>query len=127
MRAKQKEQDGEQLHRNSYGNSYGADSASASASLINLNRNAEIYTLYEAEIGTITKSVSEKLAAAWDEYPHEWFPVAFDEAVRNNARKWAYVEAILKNWKAHGFQSKNGRQKKQDDWIPEEHASEVYN
>jgi len=112
MRERQKEHDSEQLQRNSYGNSYGIDSASASASdsLIKLSiKSKEIYALYEAEIGTITKSISGKLDAAWQDYPHEWIPMAFSEAADHNARNWKYVEAILKRWKSDGFQSKNGK------------------
>ena len=100
-----REREREKVTRHSDANSYSHDSASASASLINNN----LIKLYESEIGTVTGMMSEKLMAAWDEYPHEWFEPAFGEAVRNNARKWNYVEAILKNWKAHGFQSKNGK------------------
>ena len=104
-----REREREKVTRHSDANSYSHDSASASASLINNN----LIKLYESEIGTVTGMMSEKLMAAWDEYPHEWFEPAFGEAVRNNARKWNYVEAILKNWKAHGFQSKNGKQQYQ--------------
>jgi DNA replication protein DnaD len=45
-----------------------------------------------------------------EDYSGEWIEAAIKEAVRNNARNWAYVEAILKRWKVDGFQSrKNGK------------------
>lgn len=87
-------------------------STSASTSLININKNSEIrklFDLYEAEIGTITRSIAGKLEAAWDEYDHGWFELAFSEAAGHNARNWKYVEAILKRWKSDGFQSRNGK------------------
>ncbi len=95
-------------------NNSASTSASASTSLINLNinKNGEIrklYSLYESEIGTITKNIADRLNAAWDEYDHGWFEIAFSEASSHNARSWKYVEAILKRWKADGFQSKKGK------------------
>lgn len=72
---------------------------------------SSLFKLYESEIGTITARVADVLNESLDEYPHEWFEPAISEAVRNNARNWAYVEAILKNWKAHGFRNKNGKPK----------------
>ena len=70
---------------------------------------AAVFRLYESEIGTITQTISEELKAASDDYPGEWFEPAFQEAARHNKRNWAYVRAILKNWKANGFQSKRGK------------------
>ena len=67
---------------------------------------AEIYKLYENEIGSLTKSISEKINSAMDDYSLEWIATAIEEAAAHNARNWAYIEACLKNWKANGFQSK---------------------
>lgn len=89
-------------------NSARVTSLSSTSTLISSDSSI-LFKLYESEIGTITKSMADVLGDAWDEYPHEWFPVAIAEAVRNNARKWAYIEAILKRWKVDGFQSKNGK------------------
>lgn len=132
-RMRERKRTNDEQHRNSYGNCYGADSASASASLIKdslINQNGDIGTLfrlYEQEIGTITKSIANKLTDAWNDYPHEWFELAFSEAARNNARNWAYVEAILKRWKVDGYQSKKGKRAKDDHYDPAANASEVYN
>jgi DnaD/phage-associated family protein len=71
-----------------------------------------IFSIYESEIGFITKNMSEVLSEAEKEYPSEWIAPAFAEAAKHNARNWSYVEAILKNWKANGFQArKNGNGK----------------
>lgn len=64
--------------------------------------------LYENEIGLLPPIVADKIAAAEREYPADWIEKAIREAVRHNARKWAYVEAILKRWKIEGFANSNG-------------------
>lgn len=66
-----------------------------------------IFTLYENEIGIITKMVSDELTLAEQEYPAEWFRDAFKEAADHNARNWKYVLAILKSWKANGRGGRN--------------------
>ena len=78
-------------------------------SSISISDSISVFNLYESEIGVVTPMIAEKLKAAWDEYPHEWFPVAFDEAARHNARNWSYIAKILSNWQANGFQNKNGK------------------
>lgn len=57
---------------------------------------------YEAEIGTLTASVGERIAEAEQSYPREWIVEALREASRQNKRSWAYAEAILRRWKAEG-------------------------
>jgi len=85
-----------------------ATSSSASASVNLINNNTEsIYRLYETEIGILTPVISDALKAAEEDYPLEWFLPAFQEAARNNARSWNYINAILKRWKVEGFQSQN--------------------
>lgn len=58
--------------------------------------------VYEQEIGLLTPSTSEALAAACERYPEEWVADALREAARNNARSWAYAEAILRRWEREG-------------------------
>ena len=95
----------------------------------NSTTTAAVYRLYESEVGTITQVIADRIGEAIDTYPGDWFKPAFEEAARNNKRNWAYVEAILKRWKSDGFQSRNGKrtQRKDDDYDPAAHASEVYN
>ena len=50
----------------------------------------------------LTPMNSEILKVIEDEYPAGWFEDATLEAVKNNKRNLAYIEAILKRWKADG-------------------------
>lgn len=61
-----------------------------------------LYTWYEQNIGMITPMMSEILKDAEDEYPPEWIREAMQEAVKNNARNWSYVKAVLSRWKREG-------------------------
>jgi DnaD/phage-associated family protein len=63
----------------------------------------ELSKLYQANVGLITPLIADMLKAASEEYPAEWYAPAFEIAVKNNARKWNYVEAVLKSWDANGF------------------------
>jgi len=66
-----------------------------------------IFQLYEQNIGPMTPFMAEKLKAAEKEYPPDWIPKAFEKAVEQNVRKWAYIHRILENWRRDGF-STNG-------------------
>ena len=37
------------------------------------------------------------------EYPYLWIEHAVQLAVKNNARSWRYVEAVLRRWKEEGY------------------------
>ena len=63
---------------------------------------AEPARVYEQEIGLLTPSTSEALGAACERYTEEWVTDALREAARNNARSWAYAEAILGRWEREG-------------------------
>jgi len=69
-----------------------------------------IFTSYEAEIGAITPTIANEIKNALADYPPGWFQEAFRESARNNKRNWRYALAILKRWKAEGFQSAKRRQ-----------------
>ncbi|MCY4616666.1 MAG: DnaD domain protein [Chloroflexi bacterium] len=58
--------------------------------------------VYEQEIGLLTPSTSEALGKACERYTEEWVTDALREAARNNARSWAYAEAILRRWEREG-------------------------
>lgn len=58
--------------------------------------------VYEQEIGLLTPTTSESLAKACERYPEEWVTDALRLAARNNARSWAYAEAILRRWEHEG-------------------------
>jgi DNA replication protein len=60
-----------------------------------------IFVLYEQNIGALTPLIVEQLEDAAKEFPPQWIEYAFAEAVKQNARSWAYVKKILDN-KARG-------------------------
>jgi DNA replication protein len=62
----------------------------------------DIFVLYEQNIGLVTPLLAEELADAEATYPPEWIADAMRLAVANNARKWAYVRAILQRWAREG-------------------------
>ena len=74
-----------------------------------------IYQLYEENIGPLTPLLADTLKDAEDEYPPEQIGEAIALAVKANARKWSYVEAILKRWKEEGYGKKQDRRDDQED------------
>lgn len=74
------------------------ENAAAAAEMARSN----IFTAYENNIGLINPIMAETLKAAEQEYPADWIEDAIHEAVRQNVRRWAYVEAILLRRKAGG-------------------------
>ncbi len=77
-----------------------------------------IFLLYEQNIGTLTPLITEELREAEREYPPEWVEDAFKIAVRRNVRRWDYLSAILKRWKAEG---RTDSQKKSKHWWDDEY------
>lgn len=69
-----------------------------------------VYALFENEIGTISRVMSQTLDTAIEDYGSQWVEDAIKESVLNGVRKWKYIEAILNRWKADGRfkQSVNG-------------------
>ena len=67
---------------------------------------AKIFKAYENNISMLTPIISNRVGDAIDTYPAEWIIDAIEESVRHNARNWAYIEAILKNWQAKGRNNK---------------------
>lgn len=68
-----------------------------------------IFALYEENIGPLTPMMVETLREAEQEYPREWIEEAVKAAVENNARRWRYVEAILRARKGKGRHEANRR------------------
>jgi DNA replication protein len=54
-----------------------------------------IFKLYEQHIGLLTPMLADELRDAEATYPAAWIEEAFRQAVRQNARSWAYVRKIL--------------------------------
>ncbi|MCK6579927.1 MAG: DnaD domain protein [Anaerolineae bacterium] len=68
-----------------------------------------IYALYESVTGLpIDARTRDQLLEAVATYPESWIAAAFEVAKDRRARRWAYIDAILKGWQAHGFGWKPG-------------------
>jgi DnaD/phage-associated family protein len=67
------------------------------------------FKLYEENIGPLTPLIADTLKDAEKTYSPEWLAEAIELAVKQNARKWNYVEAILRRWKEEGRAEKQNR------------------
>lgn len=61
-----------------------------------------LFCLYEENIGPLTPIIADMLKDAQNDYPADWIEEAVQIAVKNNVRRWKYVETILKRWKEEG-------------------------
>ncbi|OQX61677.1 MAG: hypothetical protein B5M51_07425, partial [Anaerolinea sp. 4484_236] len=61
-----------------------------------------IFQLYEENIGPLTPLIADALRDAESIYSATWIEEAIAIAVKNNVRKWNYIEAILHSWKEEG-------------------------
>ncbi len=73
-----------------------------------------IFTLYEDNIGPITPLMADILQEAEKLYPQNIIQHAFEEAVKQNARNWKYVDAILRKWQEKGANGQNSRDPEKD-------------
>lgn len=81
-------------------NASGADGGGdSSLSLIGWQ---EVMRAYESNIGSFTAMSSELVRASTEEHGATVVVDAITEAVKQNVRKWSYVDGILKRWKANG-------------------------
>ncbi|HLQ32363.1 MAG TPA: DnaD domain protein, partial [Chloroflexota bacterium] len=85
------------------------------AATIELTR-PNVFSLYEQNIGLLTRMLAEELMEAEATYPEVWIEEAFRIAVESNKRSWRYIKAILGRWAAEGRE--NGTFKR--------HPGEVY-
>jgi DNA replication protein len=69
-----------------------------------------LFKLYEENIGPLTPMIADMLKDAEETYSQEWVTEALEIAVKNNARNWKYVEAILKRWREKGKNEGKDRQ-----------------
>ena len=82
----------------------------ASASVSSPPRDVpNVFRLYEENIGPLTPLIADTLKDAEQTYSPEWLVEAIGLAVKQNARKWNYVEAILRRWKEEGRAEKQNR------------------
>jgi DnaD/phage-associated family protein len=73
-----------------------------------------IFQLYEENIGPITPMIADLLEEAEKVYPQTIIQFAFEEAVKQNARSWKYIDAILRNWQGKGTHGKNSPDSEKD-------------
>lgn len=64
---------------------------------------------YENNIGMLTPILVQRIEEALRSYPPEWVPLAIERAVAAEKRRWDYIEGILRNWSAEGFNSPGSR------------------
>jgi len=67
-----------------------------------IEERANIFVLYEQNIGLLQPLIAEELQEAELLYPMDWIEDAFRIAVENNVRNWRYIRAILERWRAEG-------------------------
>jgi DNA replication protein len=61
-----------------------------------------IFTLYEENVGLLTPMIAEELRDAEKTYPELWIKDAIKEAVNAGKRNWRYISAILERWATEG-------------------------
>jgi len=69
---------------------------------INVEKQPDIFTLYEENIGLLTPMIAEELRDAEKVYPELWIKDAIKEAVNAGKRNWRYISSILEHWTAEG-------------------------
>lgn len=69
------------------------------------SKRANIFALYEDNIGMVTPMLAEELRDAEATYSIDWIEAAVREAVENNVRTWRYVARILERWTEKGRSS----------------------
>jgi DNA replication protein len=68
-----------------------------------------IFKLYEENIGPLTPLIADAVKDAEQTYSAGWIADAIEVAVKQNARNWKYIEAILRRWKEEGRAEKQNR------------------
>jgi len=74
-----------------------------------------IFVLYEQNIGLLQPLIAEQLKDAEQTFPGEWIEEAFQIAVEQNKRSWAYVRAILEGWATEGKDDGKGKRDSRKD------------
>lgn len=73
-----------------------------------------IFKLYEENIGPLTPLIADALKDAQNTYPEAWVSEAIQIAVKNNVRRWKYIESILKRWLEEGRDGTDPRHTQED-------------
>ena len=87
---------------------------------------ADIFTLYEENIGMLTPMLAEELKEAENLYPAAWINKAIKEAVSLNKRNWRYISRILEHWhkegKSHGAHQRDLEKEEQTKYINQKYG-----
>ncbi len=83
---------------------------------------ANIFALYEENVGAITPLIADDLKDAEERYPPQWVEAAFREAVSLNKRNWRYVHSILRRWEAEGPDYEEAGRDPETDWLERRYA-----
>ena len=70
---------------------------------------ANVYILYEQNIGPLTPMISEELRDIAAAYPAAWIEDAIRVAVKNNVRRLKYVTAVLERMRTEGHYEQETR------------------
>jgi predicted phage replisome organizer len=93
----------------------------------NNNRRLQSLLFYQQNFHPISSEYEKELIESMvDDYGDYWTVKAMKEAIKNNVRKLKYVDAVLKNWKEHGFKKSNSKgetmadiKEKMDELLPD--------
>jgi len=75
---------------------------------------ADIFRLYEENIGMLNPIVADQLKQAEQDYPPGWIKEAIEEAVLNEKRNWRYILRILERWSQEGKSGTHRRDSAQE-------------
>jgi len=88
--------------------------------------NADIFSLYESNVGVITPLIAEELKEAQKQYPESWIRDAVKEAVDLNKRNWRYIARILERWSTEGREDGTHRGNTKADSDPDKYVKGKY-
>jgi len=81
---------------------YTSENSTLHSRYSNVSVTSSVFQAYEKNIEMLTPMIAEKINDAIEHYPGAWIIDAIGEAVKQNKRSWAYIEAILKRWESEG-------------------------
>ena len=84
---------------------------------------ADIFTLYEQNIGAITPLIADDLKDAEQRYPAEWVRAAIRESVEANKRSWRYIASILRRWESEGPDYEKPERDPEREWLARRYSS----
>jgi DnaD/phage-associated family protein len=75
---------------------------------------ADIFRLYEDNIGMLNPIIADQLKQAERDFPTTWIKEAIEEAVLNRKTSWRYIVRILERWSQEGKSGTNRRDSAQE-------------